>query len=245
MSEEKRAGKDRKHDPPNKMELLKQFRRTPCVPELMVAAAEAQFPPKMKDNNSASRATPMENESFETHAVSRQPLKRGRKGVVTLERIKLICDLLAHGETELGACIRAGIGSTTWNAAKRVSSTLRDQIASARDDWARLRHGQHAAALYESQSARDANRKVLKPRPTKQAMLVVWHLMYRVSQNFIAIPDEEIVRACERFKMHLETWRRQASAFGLMQKVYTKRAAIRGHQPARSCQWNDWTNNDE
>jgi hypothetical protein len=232
-----------KYDPPNKAQLIAQFRRTPCVPELMVAAAETQFPPKAQDNNGASRANV--TDEVNSAVVPAQARKRGRKPVVTPEKVQVICDLLSHGETERGACIRAGIGSTAWNAAKRVSSTLRDRIASARDDWARLRHQQHAAALYESQSARDANHKVLKPYPTYQAKLVVWHLTYCVTLNFAAIPEAEIVTACERFHIHLETWRRQEHAFGLMRKVYAKRAAIRGEQPTRAFQWNGWTDHDE
>src|SRR5438874_2030288 len=168
-----------KYDPANKEQLLAQFRRTPCVPELMVAAAEAQFPPKVESEDDASCASSTHEsnlDSADAHAIGWQSRKRGRKPVVTPEKVQMICDLLGRGETECGACIRAGVGSTAWSAAKRVSPTLRDRIASARDDWARLRHGQRAAALYEAQSARDANRKVLKPRPTKQAMLVVWHL---------------------------------------------------------------------
>ena len=160
----------------------------------------------------------------------------------------MICDLLAHGETELAACIRAGIGNTAWSAAKRIDSTLRELIASARDDWARLKYQRHAAALYESQSARDASRKVLKPRPTKQANAVVWQLVARVPINFVAIPEHEIAAACERVNMHLETWWRQERTFGLMRKVYAQRAAIRSHQPApvipQAFPWNDWTGDD-
>lgn len=228
-----------KYDPPEKAQLLATFRRTPSTPELMVAAVEAQFPPKVKSEDNASHARAIEDHE------GCQSLKRGRKRVVTAEKVQMICGLLAIGETERSACIRAGIGSTAWNAAKRVDSGLRERIASARDDWARLRAAQHAAALYESQSARDANRKVLKPRPTKQAMLVVWHLTYRVPLHHAAIPEADIVTACERFKMHLETWQRQERAFGLMRKVYAKRASIRGHQPARAFQWDHWPDDSE
>jgi hypothetical protein len=133
-----------KYDPPNKGELLAQFRRTPSTVELAVAAAEAQFPPKTKADDEASRAGVSED-------ASSQPRKRGRKPVVTPERVKIICELLAHGESEKSACIRAGIGLTAWNMAKRADADLRARIASARDDWARLRHARHAAALYESQ----------------------------------------------------------------------------------------------
>jgi hypothetical protein len=220
-----------KYDPPDNARLLATFRRTPSVPELMVAAAEAQFPPKVKHDNGATYATPMRNESLETRAIGCHSRKRGRKAVVTPERIKLICELLARGETERGACIRAGVGSTAWSGAKRVDSTLRDRIASARDDWARLRHQQHAAALFASQSMRAAGRKALKPTPTKQAKWMVWHLATCVPLNFAAIPEEEIASACKRCSLSLETWRRQENAFGLLKKVYAKRAAIRGEQP--------------
>jgi hypothetical protein len=75
---------------------------------------------------------------------------------------------------------------------------------------------------------RSANRKALKPQPTHQAKLVVWHLMYRVPLYWVAIPETEIASACERFNLPLESWQSQARAFGLLQKVYAKRAAIRG-----------------
>ena len=228
-----------KYDPPDKAGLLAQFRRTPSIPELMVTAAEAQFPPKVKSEGDASRARVSDDRQ------NCQPHKRGRKRVVTADKVQMICALLALGETERAACIRAGVGSTAWNGAKRADAGLRERIASARDDWARLRHQRHAAALYESQSARDANRRVLKPKPTKQVMLVVWHLTYRVPLHFGAIPEVEIVAACERFKMHLETWQRQERAFGLMNKVYAKRAAIRGRQPTTAFHWNDWSSDDE
>jgi hypothetical protein len=104
-------------------------------------------------------------------------------------------------------------------------------FAGARDDWARLRHARHAAALYESQAMRAANRKALRPRPTHQAKLVAWHLTYRVPLHFAAIPEADIREACERFNLSLETWTRQERAFGLLRKIYAKRAKIRGEQP--------------
>ncbi|PZR76286.1 MAG: hypothetical protein DLM73_02965 [Chthoniobacterales bacterium] len=103
------------------------------------------------------------------------------------------------------AGIRAGIGLTAWNAAKRANAPLRERIASARDDWARLRHAQHAAALYSSQTGRAAGRKALKPQPIHQAKLVVRHLTVRVPLNFAAIPEEEISAACERVSLSLDT----------------------------------------
>ena len=213
-----------KYDPPNKAALLAQFRRTPSTVELAVAAAEAQFPQKVKADHEASRASVGED-------ASSQPRKRGRKPVVTPERVKMICELLAHGESEKSACIRAGIGLTAWNTAKRSNASLNERIAGARDEWARLRHARHAAALYESQSMREANRKALKPQPTRQAKLVAWHLTYRVPLNFAAIPETEIAQACEHFNLSLETWVRQERAFGLLRRVYANRAKIRGEQP--------------
>ncbi len=59
----------------------------------------------------------------------------------------------------------------------------------------------------------------------------MWHLTTRVPLNLVAIPESEIALACERFHLHVETWRRQERAFGLLRKVYAKRAAIRGEQP--------------
>ena len=143
----------------------------------------------------------------------------------------MICDLLATGESEQSGCLRAGIGSTAWNTAKRANASLRVQIAQARDQWARLRHARHTAALHESRAMRAANRKAIKPQPTYQAKLVAWHLTFRVTLNYAAIPETEIAQACERFNLPLETWTRQERAFGLMQKVYAKRAKIRGEQP--------------
>jgi hypothetical protein len=112
-----------------------------------------------------------------------------------------------------------------------VNPGLRQRIAEARDDWARLRHAQHAAALYASQSTRAANRKPLKPQPIRQAKLVAWHLTFRVPLNFAAIPEADTKEACERFGMSLDTWQRQERAFGLLSKVYAKRAKLRGEQP--------------
>jgi hypothetical protein len=156
---------------------------------------------------------------------------RGRKPVATPERVKIICDLLATGESEQSACLRAGVGQTTWSTAKRADASLRAQIAQARDQWARLRYVQHTAALDESRAMRAANRKPTKPQPIYQAKLVAWHLTFRVPLNYAAIPETEITQACERFNLPLETWTRQERAFGLMRKVYAKRAKIRGEQP--------------
>jgi hypothetical protein len=89
---------------------------------------------------------------------------------------------------------------------------------------------QHAAAVYSSQSTRAANRKALKPQPTRQAKLVAWHLIFRVPLNFFAIPKSDIKPACERFGLSLDTWQQEKDAFGLLKKVCAKRAKLRGEQ---------------
>jgi hypothetical protein len=87
-----------------------------------------------------------------------------------------------------------------------------------------------------------------KMRAAHQAKLVAWHLTFRVPLHFAAIPETEIVQACERFNITLETWKRQERAFGLLQKVYAKRAAIRGQQPPPFPEWpqpfQNWPSDD-
>jgi hypothetical protein len=135
----------------------------------------------------------------------------------------MICELLAHGETERSACIRAGIGLTVGmllsETAQIYASVLQRLVTNGRKSGAR-----HTAALHESQGMRAANRKAPKPRPIHQANLVVWHLRAEVRLNIVAIPETEIIQACERFNLPPETWRRQESAFGLLKKVYARRA---------------------
>ena len=96
---------------------------------------------------------------------------------------------------------------------------------------------------------RAADRKALKPQPTRQAKLVAWHLTFRVPLHFAAIPEAEIVQACERFSLPIDTWGRQERAFGLLKKVYAKRAAIRGQQapcvPDWPQQFQDWRSDNE
>ena len=65
----------------------------------------------------------------------------------------------------------------------------------------------------------------------------MWHLMFRVPLHFAAIPDEKVLNACNRFNLPLDTWRRQQRAFGLLRKVYGKRAAIRGQQSQCVPEW--------
>ena len=63
----------------------------------------------MEAESEASRARPAEYPKCE-------PPKRGRKTVVTPDRVQTICELLARGESERSACLRAGIGLTAWGA---------------------------------------------------------------------------------------------------------------------------------
>ena len=156
--------------------------------------------------------------------------KRGRKSVVTPERIAVVCGLLASGQTETAGCLKAGIGLSAWNAAQRVDAALRGRIACVREERANERYQRHLAALYSSQAMRPARRKALKPRPIHQANLVVWHLTTRVPLECSAVSEADIANACERFDLSLDRRERQNSAFGLLKKVYEKRARIRGER---------------
>ncbi len=70
-----------KYDPPDKARLIAANPSISSTCELMVATAEAKFPPKAKRNDSASRAG---------ERCARNPAatpKRGRKPIVTPERV--------------------------------------------------------------------------------------------------------------------------------------------------------------
>jgi hypothetical protein len=54
--------------------------------------------------------------------------------------------------------------------------------------------------------------------------------------HFAATLETKISQACERFNLSLETWVRQERAFGLLRKVYAKRAKIREEQRGRILQ---------
>ncbi|PYK79805.1 MAG: hypothetical protein DME37_07985 [Verrucomicrobia bacterium] len=69
---------------------------------------------------------------------------------------------------------------------------------------------------------RAADGKALRPQPTHQAKLVMWYLMFRPPLYFAAIPEAELMQACARFNISVETWRRQERAFGLLREVYAK-----------------------
>lgn len=166
------------------------------------------------------------------------PRRGGRKKLATPERVAFICKLLAQGETESSACLRAGIGATAWGEAKKTNQAIQGKVDEARDAWARVRHARHVNTLRENQWDRSATRKPLRPQPTKQANMVVWHLIRRVPLHLAAIPGNEVASACERFSLHPDTWQRQEQAFGLMRKVYTQRAKIRGEQPVQIARFN-------
>ena len=62
------------------------------------------------------------------------------------------------------------------------------------------------STVYSSQSTRAANRKAIRPQPTRQAKLVAWHLTFRVLLNFAAIPESNIKQACDFLPRY---WRRR------------------------------------
>lgn len=230
-----------KYDPPNKAELIAQFRRTPSTAELMIADAERGLSAKEQAGSDASRArSALLSNSLtragahtQARAMSPQNPKRGRKPVVTAENVEAVCKRIAEGDTEQAALLFVGIGQSTWTDAKRNSNDLQARVRAARGEWAQLRYQRHVAARYESQMARSAGLKVLKPQPIKQASLVVWHLVHRVPLNLAAIPATEITQACERFSLSADRWHRQESAFGLMKQVYDRRRQLRGYNPIR------------
>jgi hypothetical protein len=49
--------------------------------------------------------------------------------------------------------------------------------------------------------------------------------------TFLGHSSAEIANACARFNITLDSWQRQERAFGLLRKVYSKRAAMRGQRP--------------
>ena len=77
---------------------------------------------------------------------------------------------------------------------------------------------------------RAANGKALRPQPTHQAKLVMWYLMFRLPLYFAAIPEAELMQACARFNIFVETWRRQdarsACSGKCMQKCRNSRTAV-------------------
>lgn len=196
---------------------------------------------RLNPEGDTSRATSTDGDEKFSHAEGRKtpqphatgenvPVRRGRKPVATPERLAAICTRLADGETERGACLAEGLGWTTWNMVKRCAPALRARVEAARQERARRRHARYQAARLESQWARGAGRQVVKPRPTYQANLVFWHLVKRVSLEHAAIPSAEITAACACFGLSVESWTRQEAAFGLMKKVYERRARVRGEQ---------------
>jgi len=62
----------------------------------------------------------------------------GRKPIVTPERVQVICELLANGESETAACRRAGIGlppGARLNELARITSDAHDELGLMRWLW--------------------------------------------------------------------------------------------------------------
>lgn len=212
-----------KYDPPEKEEMLKKHPEIRVLGEVFMGPINAILTQKAKEEDGASRVRPEE-----TTTNLQNQLKRGRKTVVTQERAAVVCEVISKGGSERAGCLKATIGSTAWNRAKRVQEGLRAKIEAARAAWAKLKYDRHINALYASQAMRSARRKALKPKRTYQAGLVMWYLTSGVPLNYAAIPESEVKAACERFGYTVEQWQRQAAAFGLWQKIYEKRAKMRG-----------------
>ncbi len=106
MNDGLREAMSGKYDPPNKEQLLADNPRIETTVELMVAAAEAQFPPKVQPEGDASCAKVAEDSKSlphaQAHAMNNPNLKRGRKRVVTLAKVQMICGLIAK-RLELGS----------------------------------------------------------------------------------------------------------------------------------------------
>lgn len=213
-----------KYDPPNKEEILNQYPQIRTIGEIISGKPfNTVLPEKAKDGEGSSRAS--------EELSSQTPIKRGRKAIVTPPRIEIVCEVLSKGGSERAACLKAGIGSTAWNHAKKTQEELRVKIVAVREVWAQLKYKRHMHALYESQSMRAATHKAKRPKPTHQAKMVMWYLTTRIPLNVVALTREQEQKACEEFNYFLDQWDRQKTAFGLMKKTYKKRAELRGQNP--------------
>ena len=233
-----------KYDPPDKAALLKANPHLTSIVEVAVESALLEMPEKPHRNPDSSRATETENakspprtqaRAVSLHKQNKVPKagKRGRKSAITPQKVDLICDRLKQGETEQLALVFAGVSSSVWYAAKQRDNDLQERVNQAREQWARTKHAKLAATLFESQWARGAERRALRPRPTKQVEMVKWALTYRVPLNVVAFSSTEIEAACQQFNLHVDTWQRQSAAFGLLPKIYRRRALLRGQQPVQ------------
>ena len=171
-----------------------------------------------------------------------QTPKRGRKAVVTPERVQLIfarCWRAAKASERLVSEpeLVSRPGMLLSETAQICASVLHRLVAIGQGfDMRSMRQLCMRVRQLDRQRARR-----FKPQPTHQAKLVVWYLTTRVPLNLEAIPETEIVQACEWSNFPIETWQRQERTFGLLQKVYAKRAAICGQQQCQTPAPHSWT----
>ena len=217
-----------KYDPPDKERIMRENLNVCYLWQVIDSYQKPQFTPFPSVEDDASREKTEVTSTFQNQQTN--SMKRGRKTVVTNNQILFICKTISEGATEKGACLQAAISVTAWNKAKKRCPEIRSKITEARKKAAELKYKQYQLARYESQIFRLAGKKAKRPQPTHQANLVMWHLIYRVPLNFTAIPQEEIQKACEQFNYTVGQWQRQATVFGLWDKIYAKRAKIRGDE---------------
>jgi hypothetical protein len=80
-----------------------------------------------------------------------------------------------------------------------------------------------------ARATRMSARKAKKPSLPKQANLIRWVLTTQVPLDHIQIPEEMIREACNRYRYDYEEWLRVERRYGLMRKIYDRRAQIRGN----------------
>lgn len=169
----------------------------------------------------------LNNEECASHA----KIKRGRKRVLTSEKIRIICDTLGEGASERAARLLGGVCAAVFYAAKRNDPAFRKAVEEARQKWAKVRYLQHRNALEASRWLRAGRRKPKRPEPIVQAKLIVSYLIHRVSLTLASISPKEEQEACTEWNLPFDAWQRQKEAFKLMQKIYKKRAELRGQNP--------------
>lgn len=222
-----------KYDPPGKERIYKENLSVCYLWQVLTPPPKPQFTPFPNREDDASCARAEETSNFQnqpTNQQSNNQIMKGRKPVVTTERISIISKAISEGDTERLACLKAGIGLTAWNVAKRGNPELRNKIQASKTAWKELEYKRLQIARYETQHFRLAGKKAKRPQPTHQASMVRWHLTFRVPLNYGAIPENEIKAACERFNYTVQQWQAQANAFGLWHKIYSKRAKLRGDE---------------
>lgn len=156
---------------------------------------------------------------------------RGRKKVLTPSRIAIICEAIVKGATERAARLLGGVCAAVFYATKKNDPAFRKAIEEARQKWANVRHLQHRNALEASRWLRAGRRKPKRPEPIVQAKLIAFHLIHRVPLTLASISPKEEQEACIEWNLPFDAWQRQKEAFKLMQKIYKKRAELRGQNP--------------